>query len=97
MFDEKTLNTAREYESSIMSDIRTAEEAAKRSLWVDAKVVVWMSYELYCDMLFKVDAIGGEVGGERTFHGYPIRIYSGGSREKSYEVHIKTEKKIFEI
>ena len=75
MFDEKTMNTAREYESTIMSDIRTAEEAAKRSLWVDAKVVVWMSYELYCDMLFKVNAIGGEVGGERTFHGYRVMIY----------------------
>ncbi len=97
MFDEKTMNTAREYESTIMSDILTAEEALKRSLWVDAKVVVWMSYELYCDMLFKCRAIGGEVGGERTFHEYRVMIYSGGCKEKSYEVHIYTEKKVFEI
>lgn len=97
MFDEKTMNTAREYEAAIMSDILAAVEAAKRSLWIDAKVVVWMSYELYCDMLFKLCVIGGEAGGERTFHGYPLRIYSGGCKEKSYEVHIKTEKKIFEI
>lgn len=97
MFDEKTQNRAREYESTIMSDILTAEEAAKRSLWVNAKVVIWMSYELYCDMLFKTCTIGGEAGGERTFHGYPVRIYSGGCQEKSYEVHIKAEKRTFEI
>lgn len=97
MFDEKTMNTAREYESSIMSDILTAEEALKRSFWNDAKVVVWMSHELYCDMLFKCRAIGGEPGEKRTFHGYPVKIYSGGCREKSYEVHIETEKQVFEI
>lgn len=95
--DEKIISRVREYESEIIRSVKKTEAAIHESDLTDKRIIVRLSYNLYCDMMGKTDAIGGEIDKQRTFHGYPVEVYPGGCREKSYAVYIETASKTFEI